>query len=416
VSVLAGERWHHYPAGKGPAGQRVWDIAECPIDGDVWITHDLGLSRYAHDPGTWKHFTRAQGFPTWHVRCVAFDADGTLIVGTQTDGLLVAKREGTDYPKFESIEGAEHLTMRATGDGLPKWPREDSRDAKVALRDELTWARAKLDRMPAKEPAVMGLPDDWQTQGDWIGAYGRHFGVLCAGQSPNSIRVGDFSPRVRYAPMLGPHRKNFVQEPDKKRHVYRYVRPDSVRYWVWDKFTDDRRALQLPPGYVKEWIEKEMPESDNVRDKPAWHRRPAGIVDNAQDYSLMFDGPHLQIALDVPDGVFQVSLYLLNYDGNHEANRARDHRLRVYHHTARHLADIGDTERLPLLYQGRGVEFFGGVYKRMLVRGPVKLAIQVNRNHSYNTMLSGIFVDTWSGPDGPTTPPDEASLEYQIKK
>jgi hypothetical protein len=71
---------------------------------------------------TWTHVTPSRGFPTWQVRCLAFHADGTLIVGTQTDGLLVAKRDGKDYLKFTTIEGAKHLTVRPRGDGLPSGP------------------------------------------------------------------------------------------------------------------------------------------------------------------------------------------------------------------------------------------------------------------------------------------------------
>jgi hypothetical protein len=122
-------------------------------------------------------------------------------------------------------------------------PHEDSRSANDFVRDELAWARAKLDRMPAHEPAVVELPDDWHTQGDWIGAYGQQFGVLCAAQSPHSIHVGHLNPRVRYDPMLGAHRKYFVREPDPKRHTYRYVSPDALRYWIWDNFADGGRPL-----------------------------------------------------------------------------------------------------------------------------------------------------------------------------
>ncbi len=592
VSVRTEETWQTYPAGKGPLGGRVWDIVQCPTDEDIWIAHDLGLSRLSSAEGTWNHFTPSRGFPTWQVRCLTFDAQGTLIVGTQHEGLLVAKREGGTYSKFATIKGAKHLTVRPTGEGLPsslindvlvdtagRWfiatdrglaisedhgetftfhrgkdwgvkldglarpefpgrgsekqsawlpedyvttlaedrdgrvwlgfmrggvmalepgsttiahhslpgpqgdkpaplfepsslvltrsylvcreafcvrailprsgqptlalglahggylldnapiaaaheaaspngsvpaPHKDTTVADDALRTELVWAKEQLDLIPAHEPAVVGLPDDWHTQGDWIGPYGRQFGILCAMQSPNSIRVGDFKPRVRYDPMLGPHCKSFVQEENRSKHATYYAYPDSMRYWIWDSFAADRRALKIPPGYVQEWIEKKFPRFETIEGKPAWHRRPSGIVDNAQDYPLAFDGPHLHLALDVPEGVLQVSLYMLNYDGNSGANRVRDHRIRIYHHKARRLGEIGDTARLPLLHETRAVEFFSGVYKRVLVRGPVQLAIEVNRNHTFNTMLSGLFVDTWPGPDGHAEPPSEQSLKYGL--
>jgi hypothetical protein len=41
----------------------------------------------------------------------------------------------------------------------------------------------------------------------------------------------------------------------------------------------------------------------------------------------------------------------------------------------------------------RANDFYGGVYKRFLVRGPAKLTVQVNRNYSFNTILPGVMLD-----------------------
>ena len=38
-------------------------------------------------------------------------------------------------------------------------------------------------------------------------------------------------------------------------------------------------------------------------------------------------------------------------------------------------------------------DFWPGAYKRFLVRGPIVVAIEVRRNHSFNTNLSGVFLD-----------------------
>jgi hypothetical protein len=93
----------------------------------------------------------------------------------------------------------------------------------------------------------------------------------------------------------------------------------------------------------------------------------------------------------------------------------RDYRLLVHHHTNRFLGDIGDIETLPQLWHGRVVDFQGGVYKKMLVRGPMTLAIQADRNHTFNTMLSGVFVDAWSDKAKALVMPGRESLTFSIK-
>ena len=39
------------------------------------------------------------------------------------------------------------------------------------------------------------------------------------------------------------------------------------------------------------------------------------------------------------------------------------------------------------------MNFWGGVWKRFLVYGPLKLAIRVSKNYSFNTILQGAFLD-----------------------
>ncbi len=55
--------------------------------------------------------------------------------------------------------------------------------------------------------------------------------------------------------------------------------------------------------------------------------------------------------------------------------------------------DIVEFDQKPELAHARIQDFWGGVYKRFLVRGPTKLTVQINRNDSFNTMLSGVMLD-----------------------
>jgi hypothetical protein len=55
--------------------------------------------------------------------------------------------------------------------------------------------------------------------------------------------------------------------------------------------------------------------------------------------------------------------------------------------------DIVEFDQKTELAHARIQDFWGGVYKRFLVRGPTKLTVQINRNDSFNTMLSGVMLD-----------------------
>ncbi len=96
----------------------------------------------------------------------------------------------------------------------------------------------------------------------------------------------------------------------------------------------------------------------------------------------------------MPDGLFTLSLYWFNKDGHKRNNRFRDYRLSIRAHPAgRPMRDIDGFERRPEVARGRVQDFWNGVYKRFLVRGPCELTIHQDRNHSFNTNLSGIFLD-----------------------
>jgi hypothetical protein len=54
---------------------------------------------------------------------------------------------------------------------------------------------------------------------------------------------------------------------------------------------------------------------------------------------------------------------------------------------------VGEFSKKPELARGRLCDFWGGVYKRFLVHGPAALTVQLNRNHSFNTILAGVMLD-----------------------
>ena len=64
VAVFDGESWRNYDVIEGPLGERVFDIACCPSDGDVWMATSGGLARYSQQGDCWSYVTRAEGLPT----------------------------------------------------------------------------------------------------------------------------------------------------------------------------------------------------------------------------------------------------------------------------------------------------------------------------------------------------------------
>ena len=118
VSVWNGRAWKNYGVTDGPLGERVFAIATSPVDGDVWIAHNAGLTRYSLKRNTWTHYTRANGLPTIEISSLAFEASGRLWIGTQHDGLLVGA-PGDDFARWQHIKGATTLPTQASGAGLP---------------------------------------------------------------------------------------------------------------------------------------------------------------------------------------------------------------------------------------------------------------------------------------------------------
>jgi len=82
VSVFNGETWRNYDVTDGPLGERVFCMATCPTDSDVWIGTSAGLARYSPSKNIlgyslakerWRYYTRADGLPSDQISAIAFD-------------------------------------------------------------------------------------------------------------------------------------------------------------------------------------------------------------------------------------------------------------------------------------------------------------------------------------------------------
>ena len=440
VSVWNGKTWRNYGVLEGPLGERVFDIAVCPTDGDVWIATNAGLTRYSVAKDSWSYVTRAEGLPSDQVQALAFDQSGNLVVGTQCEGVAIAlAAEG--YKNWRVVTGPERMPLTPTGAGLPSnlindvmvardgtyyvatttglawsgdagrsWAFVRGRDyaAKVAglyggapatwtevvkpgallaedyvtslAEDEqgLLWvghwnkgsevlemrgaggvkdvvwqeksgfvkailaggggppllvrydegieqplslsaslpsastqsqgAKTGVEAafpFSAKPPTLEELQailqkvgslkgalrigtgaylgEDWRTQGDWVGRYGRRYAVLCATQSPASdiISVG---PYFWADGEVGPH----------------HNAGDELRSWIETASTKNSKSLYNPElGF----------------------RRLAEWDDHGEVYPLTYQGPDIYITVRVPEGVHRATLYFYNKDGHDGLNR-----------------------------------------------------------------------------------------------
>ncbi|MDQ3812445.1 MAG: hypothetical protein M3347_00680 [Armatimonadota bacterium] len=124
------------------------------------------------------------------------------------------------------------------------------------------------------------------------------------------------------------------------------------------------------------------------------YRRQSEVDDHGEAYPTTKDGPHVYCTLRIPSGLFYLSLYDMNKDGHEGVDRYRDYRISIQPHpVGPPLRDIQSFAQQPELARGRLRDFWGGVYKRFLVRGPAELTVELNRNYSHNTVLAAVMLD-----------------------
>lgn len=220
------------------------------------------------------------------------------------------------------------------------------------------------------------LGDDWATQGDWVGRYGRQYAVLCGMKAP-ADHVFSASEYYGVEDTIGPHHQG----------------SSSPYSYVFQRETADRRALYTPL---------------------LGHRRQSEWNDGSFDenkYPATYDGPDLWLAVTVPAGAQRVSLYFVNKDGHSGRNQVRDYTLEL----KAPALTVDAAEGEPTLARARVQNFWGGVYKQFAVQGPGQFWIKIERGGSHVTILQGVMIDTL-GPAPHSAPPaansaDQASTE-----
>ena len=333
----------------GPAGELLSeDWVTCLAEdgsGALWIGHRrTGVERF--DPAAGQHTPLPPLPPTDFVRAVlATDAQNPW-VGTYGKGLL--------QPAALPSGG----TVAAAAPPLPSpAPAPDAATLTALAQDA-----AKLTTPLAPDTGEF-LGDDWATQGDWVGRYGRQYAALCAMQGGGDhIYAEDLRYSVSYG--IGPHHKGY----------------NGVYTYVGKLFTTDRRLPYTP-----------------VRGS----RRDAEVNDGSWDqgtYPASYEGPDVWVTVTVPDGLHRVSLYLVNNDGHDGDNRRRDYTVELRPHKD----PVANSQAQPPLASTRVSNFYDGVYTQFLVQGPGAFDFKIGRDYSACTKLQGVFCDRLTG----TVPPD----------
>jgi streptogramin lyase len=364
--------------------------------GGLWIaTRHKGLARLDLKTKDFRTFTAAPkppktekgkpasapptpSLPDNYVFSVAVTSGGDVWAGTYGGGLARLKTPLAAAPKSPGAaspiaSGASSFNPQSAIRN-PQFSPLPSPLGPPTL-SELNSMLAALAKVPfvppEKQPVVVRLDDDWLTKGDCLGRYGRYWGCWCAICAPQNYIWGAGSEKVQFEARIGPN----------------CASSDSLRYWVHWLYTKNTNSLEMPPTYYHSRVVKGFTTADFVRRQAEWD-------DHGEAYPMSRAGPGLFCTLKVPAGLYYLSLYNFNKDGHSGNNRFRDYAVSVRPHPAgRPACEIDDFGARREWARTRMRDFWNGAYKRFLVRGPTEITFQVGRNHSFNTILAGVFLD-----------------------
>lgn len=118
VSVFNGSSWSTYCGLNGLHGEHVIAIATSPIDGDIWMATESGLTRYSLARNSWSYYTTLNGLPSNEANALAFDKWGNLYLGTQCDGIAIGAA-ASNYQSWHVVPVDRGLPASRSGAGLP---------------------------------------------------------------------------------------------------------------------------------------------------------------------------------------------------------------------------------------------------------------------------------------------------------
>jgi len=388
--------WQSTPAAVGHPARRESQVASSSMGkaGYLWMGHwRTGLD-------VWQYNAQGRIINLWqihrpqvgnYIQSLLPLKGGAMAVGCYGKGLKIITLPGQSRDAWKTGGGGnkanagQRMAMATAQAAAANAP--EPRDARPPSARELT-AIANAIRKDLikskgeKQPRIVPLPDDWRTEGNWLGRYGKYWMCLFAAKET----VGDVAwgpgPRgVEHVEFDGPH-----------------VRPgDSIRYWIQTLYTHNSRALQIPPVYYQ------MYKSLHGHSWEAGAgRRASGIDDHGETYPTWWQGPDEDVILRIPAGRFVLSLYEWNYNGHTGGMRQRDYPIAVqsfpanwrYYWASKSYSYLAKyCYAKPAKAVGRSADTWGGEWIKFLVRGPQVVVIRIERNASLNAHLLGMALD-----------------------
>jgi len=225
---------------------------------------------------------------------------------------------------------------------------------------------AERRRKETQSKSIAILPDDRHTRGNWLGRYGSYAYILCGMGGEHTFSDGPGCGRVKYAYYTG--RKD-----------------EQARAWMSYCQTDDRPLLNPTEFHLIDVAIRRMPD-EQLHPDGHLPRLPSVWDDHAEVHRS--PGPNLYVDLWAPPGLHQLSFYFFEIDWLQHRAHCLNLRERTWSIGKNAERKVGD-----LLANVSVSDFFGGVYKRFLIRGPLKLQVEIERLDSPNAVVSGIFLD-----------------------
>ena len=317
-------------------------------DGTIWIGHrttgvDIltpaaGISAVTA-PGV---FTPLKALKGHFISAIAVVPDRGTLVGTYGSGVYWFKTSKS--PLSTVIHGATgHYGPQAVSPKSAPLPTPAPAPTAMQLVRMMQAVKAGFGAPPTA--AVLGC--DWSTQGDWLGHYGLNYARLCCGTS----NFGDAQEQF-----FGGTGGCDIRREQSPYPQY-FNQGDWACYLAWTH-SSLRSTLYFPDA--------------GMRVEGEWN-------DAGGRYPRLTDGPDMWLDVKIPSGIYALSFYFHNKDGQFGMNKIRDYVVMVYPNAKNPTYALQHEKPLAVT---RIYQFFGGEYCRFLLKGPGDYPI-----------LSGIFVD-----------------------
>lgn len=325
-------------------------------NGPIWIGHrktgvdllTLGRRKLAH-----AIFTPIKALNGDYISAMAVMPQGRTLVGVYGGGVYVF--QSAAQPHAEPDRAPRRV---AAHEVFAPLPRPASAPTAKSLKGLIQRIKAGL----AAPADVAVLREDWSTQGDWLGHYGVNYARLCCGTANYA------NAEEQFFGGLGACRILREQSP----YPQFFNQGDWAAYLAWAN-SPLRSTLYFPVARMR--VEGE------------WN-------DAGGRYPRYTDGPDMWLKVKIPRGLYVLSFYLHNKDGQTGMNKIRDYLAMVYPKGKNPTQALKHEKPLAV---SRIYQFFGGEYCRFLLKGPGDYQVRLKRNYGFWMPVQGMFLDRLSG-------------------